>query len=227
MPALKLYFFPGTCARVSLIALEELNMPFETQLVVLPRGEHKSPDYLKLNPKGKVPTLLIDGQPLTENLAILGYLQRTYPQAKLLPAATGDAFADAKVQADLSWFASTIHPLLTGIVVPQVYCALPESTAQTKAQISQLMNGHMNLINQRLSAQSWMLGDTWSVVDAYLFWAWSEITRCGYDGSAFAHVAAHAQRSLQRPSVQRAMGREGEAFGWMVSQGILPPPAKN
>lgn len=224
MHTLKLYFFPGTCARVSLIALEELNLTFETQLIVLPRGEHKSPDYLKLNPKGKVPTLLIDGQPLTENLAIISYLQRTYPQARLLPPPSDDALADAQVLADLSWFISTIHPLLTGIAVPQVYCATPEGAAQTKAQMSQLMNIHMNLIDQRLSQQPWMLGAEWSIIDAYAFWAWDEITRCGYDGSIFLNIEAHAQRSKQRPSVQRALKHEGEAFAWMARQGILPPP---
>lgn len=224
MPDLKLYFFPGTCARVSLIALEELNVPFETQLVVLVRGEHKAPDYLKLNPKGKVPTLLVDGQPLTENLGIITYLQRAYPQAKLLPPPTADALADARVWSDLSWCISTIHPLLTGIVVPQVYCAHPEGMAQTKAQLSQLMDIHMALIDQRLAQQPWMLGSEWSIIDAYVFWVWDEITRCGYDGSRFDNVAAHAQRSKQRPSVQRALHREGEAFGFMVQQGILPPP---
>lgn len=230
MANLKLYFFPGTCARVSLIALEELNIPFETQLVVLMRGEHKSPDYLKLNPKGKVPTLLVDGQPLTETLAILNYLNKSYPQAKLLPTHP-DAFQEALLQSDLAWLNSTVQPLVTGIVLPQVFCAQPDTARkQTWLQFGQLITPHLNLLEARLSKQPWMLSDTWSVLDAHVCWVWDQLLFGGFDGSAYANLAAHTERSKARPSVQRALQREGEAFGFMASQGIkfdMPPPANH
>ncbi|MEN0002127.1 MAG: glutathione S-transferase N-terminal domain-containing protein, partial [Pseudomonadota bacterium] len=74
MRDLMLFVAPNTCARVPTIALEEIGVPFETQLVRTAANEQNSPEFLKLNPKGKVPTLLIDGEPLTENVAILTWL---------------------------------------------------------------------------------------------------------------------------------------------------------
>ena len=85
MPELKLFVAPNTCARVPTIALEEIGVPFNTELIRTAAGQQSSPEYLAVNPKGKVPALLIDGQPLTENVAILRWLNRTYPEAKLLP----------------------------------------------------------------------------------------------------------------------------------------------
>lgn len=88
MHDLKLFVAPGTCARVPTIALEEIGVPFETELIRTASKQQKSPEFLALNPKGKVPTLLIDGKPLTENMAIQTWLHRTYPNANLLPQTT-------------------------------------------------------------------------------------------------------------------------------------------
>ena len=80
-----LYTFPVTCAKVPLILLEEIGAPFETRLVRLAKGEHKSPDFKRLNPKGKVPAIVVDGEALTENVAIATYLNALFPDAMLLP----------------------------------------------------------------------------------------------------------------------------------------------
>ena len=220
MAQFKLYFFPGTSSRVAMIALEETRQPYETQLVALPRGEHKSPDYLQLNPKGKVPTLLVDGQPLTETLAILNYLNARFPEAGLLPTDT-DPFKNALIQADLAWFNSTLQPLVTGNVLPQVFCAQPETgTAQTKLQYAQLITPHMQLLEQRLSKQPYFLGERWSMFDAFAWWVWDQILFGGFAGHAFPALAAHAERVTARPSVQRALAQEAAAFGHMAARGI-------
>jgi glutathione S-transferase len=80
-----LHFAPGSCARVPLIALEEAGAPFETRLVAYMAGDHRKPEFLALNPPGKVPVLEIDGEVLTQNGAILTYLARRHPEAGLLP----------------------------------------------------------------------------------------------------------------------------------------------
>ena len=121
---LNLYFSPGTCSLVPLIALEEIGAPFETSLLKFAIGEHKSAGYLQVNPKGKVPTLLVDGQPLTENVAIARFLARSFPQTRLLPMAS-DAWSEAESFVDLAWCASTVHPIVTRIVLPQLFCDLP------------------------------------------------------------------------------------------------------
>ena len=117
MPELTLFVAPNTCARVPTIALEEIGVPFDTTLIRTAANQQNSPEFLKLNPKGKVPTLLIDGAVLTENVAILTWLAAHYPQAELLPP-TDDPLQRARQTADLAFFAGTVHPTVTRIAMP-------------------------------------------------------------------------------------------------------------
>src|SRR5258708_21237858 len=81
VPTFTLHFAPDTCARVPLIALEEIGCPYRIEIVAFAKGQHRSPDYLALNPQGKVPTLIVDGRPLSENVPILSWLARAFPEA--------------------------------------------------------------------------------------------------------------------------------------------------
>jgi len=225
MTRLQLYFSPGTSARIPLIALEECAVPFETVLVKFAAGEHKSPEYLRVNPKGKVPTLLVDGRPLTENIAILGFLARSFPGAGLLPL-TGDAWSEAQVYADLSWCASTIHPIVTRIVLPMLFCDHPQGMRRAWEQAVAAIRIPFDLIEERLQARPWMLGD-YSLVDAFVYWIWDQATIGGFSGSAHPRIGEHAARVAQRPAVQRALARERDAFAWLERNGFdvrLPPP---
>jgi glutathione S-transferase len=108
MDGMKLYYSNGSCSLASHIALEEAGTKFEAQRINLREGEQLKPEYLKINPKHKVPTLVLDdGTVLTENPAIISYVADTHPQAKLL-AAPGE-IARAKAQEWLAWCASTVH----------------------------------------------------------------------------------------------------------------------
>jgi glutathione S-transferase len=77
---LTLYFSPGSSSLATHIALNEIGVPFEAKLTALHRNEHRAADYLAVNPEGKVPTLMIDGRPLTEVAATLWYLARRHPR---------------------------------------------------------------------------------------------------------------------------------------------------
>ena len=105
---LTLYFAPGSSAMAPHIALHEVGATFESRPLSFHKKQNRDPAYLAINPEGKLPTLLIDGRPLTEVAAILFYLARRYPEAALLPA--GDIEAEAQVVAWMSFIASTIHP---------------------------------------------------------------------------------------------------------------------
>ena len=94
MAKLDFYFSPGACSLATHIALEEAGAAFTPKPTYTRKGQTRTPEYLALNPKGKVPLLIVDGKPLTENTAILSYLNRSYPQAKLLPA--GDPMREAE-----------------------------------------------------------------------------------------------------------------------------------
>jgi glutathione S-transferase len=224
---LKLYFSPGTCARVPLVALEEIGVPFETALLKFAIGEHKSTEYLQINPKGKVPTLLVDGRPLTENVAIVSFLARSYPEAKLLPSGSS-AWSEAEALVDLAWCASTVHPIVTRIVLPQLFCDSPSGIERVWALAVEAMRVNFELIDRRLEGRSWILGD-WSIIDAYLFWIWEQTAAGGFDGSGFRYYADHAARMVARPSVQRTLLREAEAGAWLERHGFgmkLPPPPR-
>jgi glutathione S-transferase len=225
---LKLYFSPGTCSLVPLIALEEIGVPFETALLKFAIGEHKSAEYLQVNPKGKVPTLVIDGRPLTENIAIVSFLVHSFPQARLLPMGSG-AWSEAESFVDLAWCASTVHPIVTRIVLPQLFCDLPSGIERVWTLAVEAMRANFDLIDRRLESRRWFLGD-WSIVDAYLFWIWGQAAVGGFDGSGYRHYADHAVRMGTRPSVQRALGREAEALAWLEKGGFsmkLPPPPRS
>jgi glutathione S-transferase len=225
---LKLYFSPGTCSLVPLIALEEIGVPFETALLKFAIGEHKSAEYLQVNPKGKVPTLVIDGRPLTENIAIVSFLVHSFPQARLLPMGSG-AWSEAESFVDLAWCASTVHPIVTRIVLPQLFCDLPSGIERVWTLAVEAMRANFDLIDRRLESRRWFLGD-WSIVDAYLFWIWGQAAVGGFDGSGYRHYADHAVRMGTRTSVQRALGREAEALAWLEKGGFamkLPPPPRS
>jgi glutathione S-transferase len=106
---LTLYFSPGSSAMATHIALHEVGAAFEARPTLLYQNAHRSPEYLAINAEGKVPTLVIDGRPLTEVAATLWYLARRYPDAGLLPQ-QGDIEAEAQVISWMSFIASTIHP---------------------------------------------------------------------------------------------------------------------
>ena len=105
---LTLYFAPGASSFAPHIALHEIGVPFEAKPMSFNRNDMRSPDYLALNPEGKVPTLVVDGRPLTEVAAILFYLARRFPDAGLLPP--DDIEAEAQAVSWMSFIASTLHP---------------------------------------------------------------------------------------------------------------------
>lgn len=208
MPDLKLYVAPGSCARVSTVALEEIGVPFDTELVRTATAQQKSPEYLKVNPKGKVPVMVVDGVPLTENVAILTWLHRTYPEAHLLPETT-DTFEICQQIADLAFFSGTVHPHVTRIAMPMKFIADAELAFDiVRKKGASDIHPVLSLIDQKLEGQTWWYGDTWSIVDAYIFWVWWRLDVVGFDDSAYPNIRDLVVRIQERPSVQRAMARE-------------------
>ncbi|MBX3592845.1 glutathione S-transferase family protein [Sphingomonas sp.] len=221
-PDLVLYFAPGACSGVTMIALEEIGVPFEARLVAFMAGEHRRPEFLARNPAGKVPTLMVDGQPLTQNPVILAWLARRFPQAGLLPLG-GDAIADAQLLGRLSWFSADVHPLVTRIRMPQFMCDLPGAPERVRAMAGEAIRFHLAPLEQALAEAPWLLGDRWSVLDAYLFWVWFRITGAGFAAAEYPAIAAHYERMSDRPSVRRALVREDAAFAELSGRGLAVP----
>jgi glutathione S-transferase len=221
-----LLFAPGTCARVSLTALEETGAPFETQLVAFMAGEHRAPDFLAVNPAGKVPVLLTEDGPITQTCAILWYLAARHPGAGLLPDAR-TPMEQAKLLAWLGHFAADLHPLVTRIVVPFLLVPSPEAQREVRESAATAMAFQLGALESRLTGTVWLLGDAWSVLDSYLGWIWFRITGVGFDRSAFPAIAAHYARLSDRPAVQRCLAREKAAQADLAARGLAAPNINN
>ena len=221
-----LYFAPGTCARVALTALEEIGEPFEARLVAFLAGEHRSPDYLALNPAGAVPTLVTNSGPITQNCAILWYLARTNPEAGLLPR-TNSLFEEAGQIRQLTHFAADLHPAVSRLVVPFLYAASPQGQDELRSSSNEKLAFLLADKERILSGSDWLLGGEWSILDSYLGWVWFRITGAGFDPAPFPAIFAHYQRLNSRPAVQRVLAREAEAQDELRARGLAIPGVNN
>jgi len=220
---LELYFSPGSCPRVSIIALEETGAPFETHLVAFMAGDHRKPEFLARNPSGKVPVLMVDGQPLAQSVAILEFLHESFPQAALFPPLP-TPLARAQFLGDLVSFSADLHPIVTRIAFPQIMIEHAEGALALRAKALEMMAFQLNRFEQRLQLQPRLAGQQWSVLDGYLHWVWFRITGAGFDPAPFPCIAAHYTRTLERPSVKRALEREAQAVRELESRGLMPRP---
>jgi len=179
---LTLYFAPGSSSMAVHIALHEIGVPFEARPMSFRRNDLHAPAYLKLNPEGKVPTLVIDGRQLTEVAAILFYLARRYPDAGLLPR--DDLDAEAQAISWMSFIASTLHPARPrGLdYVRQVYA----------------------IADSRLG-EGWALGQ-YSIADIHLFRLyWRMFNSLKPARGEFPNLDAHYARMMGRPAVARTI----------------------
>ena len=193
---LTLYFSPGSSAMATHIALYEVGVPFEAKLTSLHEEAHKAPAYLAVNPEAKVPTLVIDGRPLTEVAATLWYLARSYPEAGLLPQ-QGDIEAEARVISWMSFIASTIHP--------------------ARRIGRERWREVFEIAEARLGGREWCV-ERYSIADIHLFrlW-WRYVDTVKPDLAPFPGLAAHYRRMMARPAVQKTLEVEA-AIGYH-----LPP----
>ncbi|WP_330212010.1 glutathione S-transferase family protein [Pseudomonas sp. Z18(2022)] len=217
MTMLTLFHMPGACSRISLNALEEIGKPYQDHGVALMRGEQYGHAYVAMNPKSKVPMLKVGDVFLTETPAILHYLANTSPEARLLPCS--DSIAQALSLADLSWCASSLHPMVHRIFRPSAYAA--NDTAQIKADALTQFSAAACLIEQRVCENRWWYGDAWSIVDVNLCWLYSTAAQFGFELNNYAGLTRHRERVEQRPSFLRALERERDA----VHRFELPLPA--
>lgn len=227
MPDIILHMAPGTCARVPSILLEHAGVDFETRVVRFMSGEHKRPPFTNLNPLGKVPVLQIDGHVLTENVAIITYLHGRLPQARLLPRAT-TAIEQAHQLADLSFCASTLHPLVTRIRLPQFIAGTGDARAVWDVACA-AMHDLFRHVEARLDPGPWWYGTDWSAMDAYLYWIFWRVAGAGFPMEAYARCREHLLRMESLPAVQRALAREAEAQAILAAEGLVftPPPVKS
>lgn len=208
MTKLKLYHFPGGCSRVTMTALETAGCEFEDELVNLMAGEHMRPAYRSQNPRGKIPALLVDGELLTENAAILTWIDATYPEAKLFPSAHGE-FEKARQLSDLFWLSAGWHPSVRAMKVPSRWTVGEEAPVRERGRDQ--MNPMVEALEAQLANGSWYYGETWSIIDVYFYWAYTTAEEGTYDFSGCPEICRHRAQVEGLPAFIRARAREEAA----------------
>jgi glutathione S-transferase len=202
---LTLFFGPGACSLASHIALEEIGVPYEERPTLLAKGEQKSEAYLKVNPRGKVPALVVDGHVITENTAILTYLAKRYPEKQLWPT---DPIQEAHCIGTMAWFSNSVHPCYTHYVRPERFVEGEAAQASVKEMGKQAFWAVLSEIDTLLGTKTWMLGDQFTVADCYaiVFYSWG--VRAGLPMGDLKRYTAWKDRMLARPAVRRTLENE-------------------
>ncbi len=196
---IKLYWAAGTCALASHIALEEAQAKYETARLDFAQGDQRKPDYLKVNPKGRVPALVTERGILTETPAILAWIAQTYPQAKLAPA---DPFEFAQAQAFNSYLCATVHPAHAHGRRGARWSDDAAAQETMKAKVPQNMSDCFTLIENEMFKGPWVTGAAYSICDAYLYTISGWLASDGVDIAKFPKVHDHFNRMNERPAVK-------------------------
>jgi len=196
---------PGSCSTGIHILLEELELPFEVYLVNLMAGGQHKPEYLAINPKATIPTLVRDdGSAITEFQAIAWWLARRYPKAKLLP---DDIDGETRVLETMDYVVGTIHGHgYTRIFTTANYSANEADHAAIQARGREIVATGFAVMNEVLAGKDYVVGD-FSIADAALFYVefWADKIKLELP----PNCQAHYQRMLQRPVVRRVLLEEG------------------
>jgi glutathione S-transferase len=193
-----LYYAPNTCAFAPYVTLTEANAPFEARALNFRKGQQNSPEYLKLNPKHKVPLLIVDGQPLTESVAIQLWISRNFPQAKLLPS---DPWQELKAISVMSWCSSGIHPYLSRINSPPRVCDVAGAEPNVVKNATTFLHEAYKIAEPMLAGREFFF-DHFTAADAHFGWCMRRGSQLGVDASAFPNCTAHFERIKARPSVK-------------------------
>jgi glutathione S-transferase len=205
MPNMKFYMTPGSCSTGIHILLEELELIFEAYIVNLPAGDQFKPDYVAINPKSTIPTLIKpDGTAITEFCAIAYWLARSYPRARLMP---GDVDGDTGVLETMSYVVSTLHMQgFTRIFTTDHYAFNESDRERVKAQGETIVKKGFTVINKQLAGQTYIAGE-FSIADAALFYCEFWAARIGI--TLPEHCLTHYRRMLKRPAVRQVLMEEG------------------
>ncbi len=207
-PSLQLFYSPRACSLACHIVLEESGLEFEAIEVRIADGAHKKPEYLKINPLGKVPALAVDSEVLTEAQAILTFLADLVPEKKLIPAA--GTLQRARAHEWMNFCTSTIHLAFRTVFRPHLLVGSEVSSDAAKAFGRESLGKVMAEVERRLAGRHYALGEAFSVCDAYLFvfYLWAHDQRLEMESPAGPLYAGLAERVWERETVRRAVQRE-------------------
>lgn len=214
MTDITLYHLPGACSRVVMTALEQCGVDYADHPVNLMKGEQHSPEYRRVNPRGKIPALLVDGELIGENAAIQWWLNKAFPEAGLFPQ-PADAWQEAQLLSDLFWISSGWHPSVRANMMPIRWTT--GDPAPVRERGKELVRPLFESFDAHMADRPWWYGDNWSIIDVYFYWNYTTAEEGEYDLSGLEHLAAHRARVEAWPAFQRALMRENAARERMAS----------
>lgn len=205
---LKLFYAPHTCSLASHIALIDAGATYETVRLSFKDQDQRKPDYLAINPKARVPSLVTEHGILTETPALLAYIAQRFPAAKLAPL--DDPFAFARVQAFNSYLCSTCHVAHAHRMRGTRWVAASETEAIAAMQrkVPESVTQCFELIERNMLQGPWVMGESYTICDPYLFTLAQWLEADGVDGAKLPRVLAHRQRMAERANVKRAIDEE-------------------
>ena len=205
---ISLYYYPFTCAMVPYITLTEANVEFDVLAVNLQRQEHRSSKFIDINPKHKVPVLVVVGNPLTENVAINLWISQMFPEACLLP---DDPWEYAEAVSMLSWCSSGIHPFLSRIHLPSKVCDVDKTSNSVVKLAFETLRECFSIADNLLAGRNFFFGDL-TAPDVHFFWCTRRATQLKFDPSPYPNVIGHFERMKARNSVQKLLNFEKETI---------------
>ena len=203
---LTLYFTPNTCALATHIALEEAGAAFALARIDFATAEQRSPEYLKLNPKGRVPALVTPRGVLTETPALLLFVAQSFPGAGLAPL--DDPFALARAQDVNSYLCSTVHVAHAHRMRGYRWADEEAALEAMRRKAPQAVLDAFRVVEEGMLAGPWVMGDRYTICDPYLFTLAQWLEADGVDPARLPRIAEHRRRMRERPAVQRALAAE-------------------
>src|ERR1700676_2759244 len=203
---IKLFYAPHACSLASHITLEEAGAPYTAICIDFGKSQQRQAEYLAINPKGRVPALVTDAGILTETPAILAFVAQSFPQAKLAPL--DEPFAFAQVQAFNSYLCSTVHVAHAHRVRGNRWADDPTAIAEMKRKAPQAVTVCFDLIEQEMLKGPWVMGETYTICDPYLYTVAEWLEGDGVDLTRLPKVIEHRNRMAARPAARNAIAEE-------------------
>lgn len=205
---LKLYYAASSCALATHIVLEDVGADYSTQRIDFAKEQQKSPEFLKINPKGRVPALVTGKGILTETPAMLVYVAQSFPAAGLAPM--DDPFAFAQIQSFNSYLCSHLHVAHAHRMRGHRWVDADDahSIAAMKRKVPESVGGAFEMIERDMLKGPWVMGDTYTICDPYLFTLAQWMEKDGVDLARVPRVVDHRHRMSERASVRKAIAEE-------------------
>src|SRR5262245_32042154 len=203
---LTLYYAPHTCSLASHIALEDVGAEYELRRIDFKSAQQRSADYLRINPKARVPALVTPRGILTETPAMLAFIAQTFPEARLAPL--DDAFAFAELQSFNSYLCSTVHVAHAHRMRGYRWADEQSSFDDMKRKVPQSVAACFAVIEEGLLKGPWVMGETYTVADPYLFTLAQWLEADGVDIARLPRVIEHRARMAKRSNVIKAIAQE-------------------